>query len=462
MSNKLRTFIKDSEEKSFDLKHRKTLRFNISKYDRAVENGRSRYADVELARSRAEWIKREVLSNWDTYLTRFEANAQKNGSVVHWAADDKEAMQQVIGILRENGAKLLVKGKSMTTEELDFNEIIETLGIESLETDLGEFIVQLAGEKPYHILTPAMHKSKEDVAELFNKHFQTPINASPTELTLFVRDYLRQRFVKADVGVTGANFLIAETGSACLTENEGNILLSGSMPKTMIIIAGIEKLLPDLKSLNVFWPLLAHKGTGQQVTAYNSIFTGPRKNDEQDGPTKVHIILLDNGRTELYKAEDQYEALACIRCGACLNACPIYKAVGGYTYDATYSGPIGSVITPFYKGFKDYKHLSFACSLCERCKDVCPVKIDLPSYLLANRRDAVEKGLTPLSEDVAMMGMKMVLGDRNKMDLMNGSVKNFGSQLLGKQLWGSKRKIPPFAKESFSKQYIKAKKKGDQ
>ncbi len=458
MGKRQNTFLKEAKVKSFDAKHRQTLDFNISRYDGAVSKGLSRYKNLELARDRAAWIKRDVLQHWDDYLIKFETNAIKNGAKVHWASDAEEAMQHVHKILKDTSAKILVKSKSMTTEELEFNASVESLGIESLETDLGEFIVQVAGEKPYHILTPAMHKSKEDVAALFHKIFKTPAEATPTELTHFVRKFLRQKFATADVGVTGANFLIAETGSVCLTENEGNILLSASMPETMIVIAGIEKLLPDLKSLSTIWPILAHKGTGQQLTAYNSIFTGPRKADETDGPKEMHILLLDNGRSDLYLAEKQYEALACIRCGACLNTCPIYRSVGGYTYDATYSGPIGSVITPFYKGFKEYKHLSFACSLCESCKDVCPVKIDLPSYLLQNRKQSVDEKLSPASENLAMNGMKLILGDRKKMDLAGGAIKNMGSKLMGRTLWGEKRDIPPFAKTSFSKQY-KAKKK---
>lgn len=459
MGKRQSAFLSNAKNKSFDKKHRRTLDFNISKYDGAVQRGLSRYQDLELARDRAAWIKRDVLHHWDAYLMQFEEKAIQSGAKVHWASDATEAMHHVHQVLKSTSAKMLVKSKSMTTEELEFNESVEALGIESLETDLGEFIVQMAGEKPYHILTPAMHKSKEDVAELFHRLFNTPEDASPVELTLFVRNYLRQKFAKADVGVTGANFLIADTGSVCLTENEGNILLSASMPDTMIVIAGIEKLLPDLKSLNTIWPLLAHKGTGQQVTAYNSIFTGPRKGEERDGPKEMHIILLDNGRTELYASDKQYEALACIRCGACLNACPIYKSVGGYTYDATYSGPIGSVITPFFKGFKDYKHLSFACSLCERCKDVCPVKIDLPSYLLSNRKQTVDLKLSGVTDRISMEGMKMVLSDRKKMDMAGGNLKNIGSKLMGSTLWGNQREIPPFAKESFSKQYKNRKKK---
>jgi L-lactate dehydrogenase complex protein LldF len=455
MSKRYKKFISDAEAKSFDAKHRKTLSFNINRYDQAVTRGLGNYADLELARTRGAWIKRHTLNNWADYLVQFEKNALDNGAEVLWALDKDEAMQHVKQVLVEEKAKLIVKGKSMITEELHFNETVEEWGYEAVETDLGEFIVQVAGEKPYHILTPAMHKSKEDVAALFHEKFNTDEDSTPEELTGFVRDVLRKKFVQANVGITGANFLVADSGSVCLTENEGNILLSASMPETHIVLAGIEKLIPSLDHLNTMWPLLAHKGTGQKVTAYNSVFSGPAKSDEGVGPKRMVIILLDNGRTNIYESDEQKEALACIRCGACLNACPVYRLVGGYTYDTTYTGPIGSIISPFMNGFEADKHLSHACSLCEKCGEVCPVKIPLPKLLLSNRRDGVEKGYVETGEKIAMSGLKMVLNDRKKMDMLNGSLKNMGGKIFGAPLWGPRREMPDFAQQSFSRQWKK-------
>ena len=453
MSNQATKFNHDANNIAFDLRHRQTIKFNIGKYDMAVSFGCERYQNLTLAKERAAYIKRLMLANWDNYLCEFEDNATKNGIEVLWAKDTAEANVYICQILTENKARLLVKSKSMTTEEIELNDTAASVGCESLETDLGEFIVQVAGEKPYHIVTPAMHKSKEDVAKLFNEKFNTPIDSTPEEMTNYVRGVLREKYTKADVGVTGANFLIADIGGVAVTENEGNGLMSTSFPKVHIAIAGIEKIIPSMKDLGLFWPLLASHGTGQQITNYNTIFTGPRKENEVDGPEKMYVILLDNGRTALYADEDCNEALACIRCGACLNACPVYKTIGGYTYDTTYSGPIGSVITPFFKGFKKFGHLSFASSLCGACADVCPVKISLPSLLLESRKKAVEKNLRPLSEKIVMKGFRLISSKRIAYDIVPSSLKNFTFAPFNYILWGPKRKMPTFASKSFSKQY---------
>lgn len=452
MSVAKKKFIQDSENIAFDKKHRATIKFNISRYDAAVERGRNRYSDLELARDRAAYVKAKAIHNLPDYLLQFEENITKNGAEVIWAEETDEVIKSVQQILKDNQAHLLVKSKSMTTEEIDLNEHVEHLGVESLETDLGEYIVQVAGEKPYHIVTPAMHKSKEDISELFHEKFNTPEKSTPEYLTSYVRGLLREKFTKAEVGVTGANFLIADKGAIALTENEGNAMMTFSFPKIHIVIVGIEKIIPSFKDLGLMWPLLAAHGTGQQVTVYNSVVSGPKRTDEEDGPEKMYVILLDNKRSELYQYDDQFEALKCIRCGACLNACPIYKNVGGYTYDATYSGPIGSVITPFFKGFSEYNHLSSACSVCGRCTEVCPVRIPLHKMLLINRRDAVENGDMPMSWNLGMKGFEYAFLKRKRLDLINGNLKNkLGS--FNKNALGDKKSLPTFAKESFSQQW---------
>jgi len=453
MSSHAKKFSHDANKVAFDLSHRQTIKFNIAKYNAAVVKGRERYLNLLLAKERAAYIKRAMLANWDTYLCQFEENATKRGVQVLWASDTAEATEYIRQILTENEARLLVKSKSMTTEEIELNLTAEAIGCESVETDLGEFIVQVAGEKPYHIVTPAMHKSKEDIAKLFNEKFNTPINSTPEEMTNYVRGVLREKYTKADIGVTGANFLIADIGGVAVTENEGNGLMSTSFPKVHIAIAGIEKIIPSMKDLGLFWPLLASHGTGQQITNYNTIFTGTRRENEVDGPEKMYVILLDNGRTELFADNDCNEVLACIRCGACLNECPVYKTIGGYTYDTTYSGPIGSVITPFFRGFKEFGHLSFASSLCGACADVCPVKIPLPSLLLENRRKSVEKNIRPFVEKAAMKGFQLISSQRIGYDIVPSAIKNFAFAPFNYILWGPKRKMPTFASKSFSKQY---------
>ncbi len=448
----------DAEKVSFDLTHRKKIKFNISRYNSAVKKGEQRYDNIELARQRAAFKKRAILKELPTYLTEFEKNAIANGSSVLWAQNSEEAIAYVLDILKQCEARLVVKSKSMTTEEIEFNHHVEAMGTESVETDLGEYIVQVAGERPYHIVTPAMHKSKEDIADLFHVKFNTPENSTPEYLTNFVRENLRQKFQDADVGVTGANFLIADKGAIAVTENEGNAIMTASFPKTHIVIAGIEKLVPSFKDLGLFWPLLSAHGTGQQMTVYNTIYSGPKKDSEVDGPEKMFIILIDNGRSTLYDQKDQSESLSCIRCGACLNACPIYKNVGGYTYNATYSGPIGSVITPHFKDFAEFKHLSFACSLCGRCAEVCPVKIPLPKLLLQNRNDSVKNNLPSRVEKISTKVASYVLSDRKRMDFLPGNIKNIGLQVVGHKVVGSKRALPPIASKSFSKQWQEKKK----
>ncbi len=449
-------FLKDANRVAFDYKHRATIRFNISKYDVAVEKGHKRYRDMDLARNKAAILKRNVLKNLPGYLEEFEKNAIANGCEVEWATDSNEAIDIISGIVKDTGADMLVKSKSMTTEEVDINHQMEQMGVESIETDLGEFIVQVAGEKPYHIVTPAMHKSKKDIAALFHEKFNISKSSTPEEMTVFVRNKLREAFKTAKVGITGANFLLAREGGIAITENEGNGMLSFSFPKVHIVLAGIEKVLPSYHDLDLMWPLLSAHGTGQKMTVYNSVVFGPRGADEQDGPERMVVILLDNGRSDLYNTPEQSEALSCIRCGACLNACPIYKNVGGYTYNSVYSGPIGSVITPHLKGLKEYQHLSFASSLCGRCEEVCPVKIPLASLLLKNRRDVVEKGFRPVYEPVAMKVMEKGLDSRLLMDLGGGRMKNFMSSFSGiDKMVGDKRTFPHFSPTSFSKQWKK-------
>lgn len=448
-------FHKASAAIAFDLKHRKTIAFNMARYDAAVEIGMKRFANLEKAKQAASDIKANVLTHWEEYLLQFEQNITKNGAEVIWAEDSEEAVQHLIRIVKEADAKLLVKSKSMTTEEIELNEEMEKIGCESLETDLGEFIVQVAGEKPYHIVTPAMHKSKADIAKLFNEKFNTARESTPEELTNYVREFLRTKYQSASIGVTGANFLVADIGGISVTENEGNALMSTAFPKIHIVIAGIEKIIPRYKDLGLFYPLLSAHGTGQQITAYNTLFTGPKKSNEQNGPEKMYVILLDNKRTKLYADKEAGVSLSCIRCGACLNGCPVYRTIGGYTYNATYSGPIGSVLTPFFKGFKDFSHLSFASSLCGKCNEVCPVKIPLTDILLANRRKSVELGLRPKSEKALMGAYTFTAGKRKNFDIVPGTIKNLVTSPFNKFGWGPGREMPEFSKNSFSKLYKK-------
>ena len=444
-------FLVAAEDKAFDVDHRRIINYNIGKYDAAVTKGLSRLINLDTAKRKGHVIKWKVMENLDKFLPEFEANFQKRGGKVIWANDAEEANREILNILKKAGAKTVVKSKSMVTEEIHLNEFLEHNQIESLETDLGEYIVQLLGQKPYHIVTPAMHLSKEDIAKLFNERFGTPIDATPEQLTLKARELLRDKYVQADVGISGANFMIADTGSIAISENEGNARLCTTFPKIHIAIVGIEKMIPSITDLDLFWPMLATHGTGQNLTVYNSILSGPRQANETDGPEEMYVILLDNGRTNLLAQKEQRQGLYCIRCGACLNACPVYKNIGGHTYNTEYSGPIGSIITPHMRGMEDFKHLSYASSLCGKCTEVCPVKIDIHKMLLLNRRDAVKEHLVTSKERWGWAIWKKGMLSRKLTDYFSGGTKNFLLKTFFKNTWGHLRAMPKVADKSFSK-----------
>ena len=303
-----------------------------------------------------------------------------------------------------------------------------------------------------------MHKSKEDVAKLFSKNFGTPSDLTPEQLTQVARYKLREKYMQAVVGVTGANFIISDIGGIAITENEGNARLSCAFPKTHIVVVGIEKVIPTMLDLGLFWPLLATYGTGQRVTVYNSIVTGPKQQGETDGPEEMYVILLDNGRTNLLKNPRTREALYCIRCGACLNACPVYKNIGGHAYNTTYSGPIGSVITPHLKDMDEYKHLSNASSLCGNCTEVCPVRINLHELLLENRHEAVEFGMAPMAEKLAWKVWKAASLNRSLMNAGNGKMKNWMVNKVFKP-WTVNRSALNFSNKTFNQLWQERKKK---
>ncbi|RYZ48623.1 MAG: iron-sulfur cluster-binding protein, partial [Sphingobacteriales bacterium] len=414
-------FLSKSEDKAHDLDHKRKINFNIDKYNAAVIKGKTQFANLDTARKQAKNIKWRAIEQLDKHLELFEKNFTERGGKVIWAENTEDALQAILAICKDKNARTIVKSKSMVTEELHLNAFLEQHEIESVETDLGEYIQQLDGEPPYHIVTPAMHKSKEDIAQLFHEKLGVPAGLTPTELTLVARDRLRKKYTEAEIGITGGNFLIADTGAVCITENEGNGRLTTAFPNTHIAIVGIEKILPTLNDLALFWPLLSTYGTGQTLTVYNSIFTGPRQTGETDGPREMYVILLDNGRTNLLRKEVR-ESMYCIRCGSCLNACPVYKNIGGHAYGTTYSGPIGSVISPHLNGMDEAGHLSFASSLCGNCTEVCPVKINIHEMLLENRHIYVEEKYSGMSEKIAWKLFKSGVLHRGLMNSASGKM----------------------------------------
>jgi L-lactate dehydrogenase complex protein LldF len=449
MSEQSSYFIARSTIKAPDREHRRKINFNMARYNNVVPMGKKQFTDVDLAREKAKNIKWKAIESLDKQLEKFESEITKKGAKVIWAETAEDALNEILKICKARNCRTIVKSKSMVTEELHLNPFLEKNNIESVETDLGEYIQQLDGEPPYHIVTPAMHKSKEDVAKVFAEKLGTAPNLSPSELTLIARKNLREKYRAAEIGITGANFLLADVGGIAVTENEGNARLSMAWPKTHIVIAGIEKMLPSINDLGLFWPLLSTFGTGQKITVYNSIITGPKQSKEADGPEEMFVILLDNGRTNLLADVKAREALYCIRCGACLNACPVYKNIGGHTYSTTYSGPIGSVITPHLKEMDEWKHLSYASSLCGNCTEVCAVKINLHELLLENRHQSVEKGDAAFAEKMAWKFWKRAMLSRKLMNAGSGSIKSWVVNKFVKS-WKEHRSELRFPDRSFN------------
>lgn len=454
MKNNLQhAFTEASRKKVTDKEHYQRIASSVSHYNLAVINNQKQFLNIELARKRAAYIKWKVLENLDKYLIEFEANFTKRGGKIIWALNKEEANKEILNIINKTNAKKVIKSKSITTEELNLNEVLAQQQIEAIETDLGEYIQQLAGELSYHPVIPAIHKSKEEVARLFNEKFKLSKDSEPEDIANFVSATLREDFSKAEVSITGANFLIADMGALAVTENEGNAVLSMAFPKIQIVVSGIEKILPSLADLELFWSLLSTYGTGQKLTTYNSILSGPRQNDESDGPKEMYLVLLDNGRSNLLTQQEQRQALSCIRCGACLNACPVYNHIGGHAYGSTYVGPIGSVISPHLQKLNDLKHLSYASSICGKCTDVCPVHIDIHKLLLYNRRDIITKGFSTKTEKWIYYFWKKAMLKRENMNKGGAKAKDFLLNKFFKKSWGADRELPKIASKSFNEMW---------
>ena len=476
-------FNEDARRVAPDTRHRGIIQTAMGKYEVVRDQRKLWFQDWQGARNLAARTKFEAVNHLDTHLAEFARNIEARGTKVHWAGNAQQGRDIILGILREKNAKVIVKSKAMTSEEIHLNDAMEHAGYEVVESDLGEYIVQLRKEPPYHLVFPAMHLTRGEIKDLFQEKLggtgilpvqsanavdagngrqdacPTTFSDDPEALTMVARRALRKKYLQADVGITGANFCIAETGMISITENEGNARLTAALPKTMITLVGIEKILPRLEDLALFLPMLAVMGTGQALTCYNTMYGGPRQPGEADGPEEYHVVLLDNQRTTLLADAEQRDALGCIRCGACLNVCPIFRNVGGHTYGTVYGGPIGSVITPHLRGLQQWKHLSYASSLCGACTETCPVKIDLHHHLLQNRRNASapktgkpsffqklafkifapianKPALWSLTTKLSRIGMKL-------RGLVNGSVVDPA------QAWTKTRDLPPIATQSF-------------
>ncbi len=441
-------FVKNDERAHW---HDQALWFVRVKRDRAAQS----LPEWETLRETASAIKAHTMSRLGDYLEEFERNAQKLGAHVHWAKDAAEHNEIVLRILQSHGVKKVVKSKSMLTEECHLNPYLERHGMEVVDTDLGERIVQLLKQPPSHIVLPAIHIRKEEIGDLFHEHLHTEAGASdPKYLAEAARQHLREKFMQADAGITGVNFAIAETGGFVVCTNEGNADLGVSLPKLHIACMGIEKFLPKAEHLGVFLRLLARSATGQPVTTYSSHFHGPAPGGE------LHIVLVDNGRSAILGSDEFRRSLNCIRCGACMNTCPVYRRSGGHSYHATVPGPIGSILSPA-RDAKKYADLPQACSLCGSCTDVCPVKIDLHHQLLAWRGEIGRRGLLPMSKKLPMLGLAFLL-KRPWLYSLAGRVGRWFMPLVPRFLlynplnaWGRQRELPKPPRHSFRELYAR-------
>ena len=367
-----------------------SLRGLYDGFHRARENAARATDDWEEMRDRARAIKAHTMDNLDLYLEQVEANVRASGGQVFFAEHAEDANRYVLDLARDRGVRSVIKGKSMISEEMGLNERLEKAGVEAVETDLGEYLIQLKGETPFHIIAPAIHMSKEDASAVLHEKLGVPRHQEISDIAGEARRQLRVKFVHADMGITGVNFVVAETGTVVLVTNEGNGRMCTSMPRVHVAIMGMEKIIPRMEDLGVFLRLLIRSATGQRLSSYVTTINGPRRPDEADGPEEMHLVIVDNGRSRMLADPQLREALYCLRCGACLNACPVYRKVGGHAYGWVYSGPIGAVVSPMLTNISDAKDLPYASSLCGACREVCPVKINIPRMLLYLRSEISE------------------------------------------------------------------------
>ena len=463
-------FLKEAAESPFDFHSistkaagdeqlKRQINSSVTARDAARKLRLLEVPDPDKLRVLAGQIKQHALDNLDYYLDQLTANVEKNGGHVHFATDAAEAKQIIVDIARHHDAKRIVKSKSMVSEEIHLNDALDEAGLNVVESDLGEFIVQISKDRPSHLIAPIVHKSRQDVAKLFSEYFKTEYNDNAETLTKQARAYLRDKFRHAEIGMTGGNFLCAETGLVCSVENEGNQRQSVSTPRVMIALVGIEKIVPRMADLAVMLKLLCRSATGNSVTIYTNLYGGPRSFGEKDGPQEFHLVLVDNGRSEILGSEYR-ETLRCIRCGACLNACPVYRKIGGHAYGSVYPGPIGALITPLFQGLGNFKDLPQASSLCGACYEACPVKINIPKYLVLMRRDINRSHLNGRAERFVYRmwargmhspAMYAIIGKLQKWDLRRrargtGWVQKLPRVAAG---WTQIRDMPAPAKKSF-------------
>ncbi|MDG6445259.1 LutB/LldF family L-lactate oxidation iron-sulfur protein [Glaesserella parasuis] len=420
--------------------HNAMMRKAVVKAQETIGANRQRMVDElghwEEWRDAAKQIRNHVLANLDAYFYQLSEKVQQNGGKVFFAETAEEATAYIRQIALEKNAKKIVKSKSMVTEEIGLNNVLENEGIKVVETDLGEYLLQIVGDKPSHIVVPAIHKDRYKIRQELHEQLGYNGSETPEEMTAFVRQVIRKDFLEADIGISGCNFAVAETGSVCLVTNEGNLRLATTVPKTHIAVMGMERLAPTFQEVDVLITMLARSAVGAKLTAYNTWLTGPRLEGETDGPEEFHLVIVDNGRSKILESEFK-EVLRCIRCGACLNTCPAYRQIGGHGYGSIYPGPIGSVISPLLGGYEEFKELPYACSLCTACNSVCPVKIPLAQLILKHREHIAQNGMTPAAERLSIFGFNFA----NSHPTLWKVGVNIGAKVAGKFIKNGKAPI---------------------
>ncbi|MDQ0340048.1 L-lactate dehydrogenase complex protein LldF [Caldalkalibacillus uzonensis] len=446
------------------------LRQSLKNAQARFREGKQRAAQIlgnlEEWRTRAEAIRHHTIEHLDYYLDQFATNVENNGGTVFFAETEQEAVDYLIRLAKAKQAKTVIKSKSMVSEETHVNKRLEEIGVEAIESDLGEYIIQLAKEMPSHIIAPAIHKNRRQIAQLFAEVAGKELPEDTSALTRFARHQLRDKFLNADIGISGCNFAVAETGSIVLVSNEGNARLTTTLPKTHVVMMGMERIVPTWEDLDAVLSLLPRSATGQKITSYVTALTGPRRENDQDGPEEMHVIIVDNGRSNALGTEYQ-SILHCIRCGACLNVCPVYRHIGGHAYGGVYTGPVGAVLTPILEGFDEWEELPYASSLCGACTETCPVKIPLHDMLIDLRRDEVDEKRSPGVErfifrlfGTAMNNPALYrLGLKMAKHLLKPFADDEGFLNKGPgplKAWTEERDFPAPAKESFREWWQRA------
>jgi L-lactate dehydrogenase complex protein LldF len=452
MSETQKVFSIDSQRICEDSDRKNILSKNILNYKKKFASSGKIFNNIENAKRKLHYVKYKSIENLEKNLIDFEYKFTERGGKIFYAGNSEKALDYILQILQKHDCKKVVKQKSMVTEEIELNSFLQKHNIQCLETDLGEFIVQLAGEKPSHITAPALHKSKEEIYSLINSKFGENFDnhTRPEFVVRFVRNLLREEFSSAHAGITGANFLIAENGSVVIVENEANGVLSASFPKIHIIVTTIDKIISTGEHLELFQTMLAAHGTGQTLTVYNHTVYGPAKKGEIGGPEQIYLILLNNNRTDIMESVFMRPAVYCIKCGACHNHCPVYNQIGGHAYQSVYNGPIGSVISPFIFGSLEYGFLNYASSLCGKCNEVCPMKIDITSLLIYSRKRLNDNDFNNSSERKRFKKLNKRLLKRKRMQRFSPFLKNIAIRFFLRKSWGKHRDIPVFAKQSFN------------